>query len=197
MLPAMLGLALLSADSWRHLAASRRFGVRLAALVLAGLLFAECLTTPSPMVRVATGPSAALAWLNRQSWPSPALILPVEHERIMEEALWSRQPLANGSNGYFPPGHMTLLRSLSDRFPEPDAVAALRELGIRYVLMNGEQAEKGIGGWSTARLDEALKRATAESLGRRTLGRDHLIDLGPVTFDPIRIERAYDRLTAR
>lgn len=192
MLPALLGLALLAAEVWRRLFARRR------ALALAfwGLLLAESLATPSPFVPLRAAVPPAFGWLNEQPNPSPVLILPAEHELVMQEAIWLRQPLANGYNGYFPPGQRTLLRRLDAAFPDPAALADLRGLGIRFVVLNTEQAARGNEGWTAGRVRQVQGRLATQGLAVRTLGAYAILDLGPPDLDVGRIQKVFKGLTA-
>ena len=106
------------------------------------------------------------------------LILPLEHNQLMLEAAWLHQPMINGSNGYFPPGHMRILRSLLHDFPAPAALDRIRRLGIRYVVINRPAIlEDGSPDWDPARLAQVLALAQT-----RTLGDYAIADLGqPVT----------------
>jgi len=192
-LPALLGVALLAADSWRRLLGSQPAAPRrLAATLAAGVLLAECLTTPLGFVSVATTMPPAIAWLNQQPAPAPVLFLPVEYDGVMLDAAWLRQPLANGYNGYFPPLHLTLLRWLDQRFPDPQSLAVLRAMGIRFVLLDPRRA-RADRAWPPERLRQLLHEKSFFQSTRDFDGQ-HLFDLGPAQLDPSQFHAALERL---
>jgi hypothetical protein len=88
----------------------------------------------------------------------PVAILPFypESEAYMEAtrqlgstAHW--QPLVNGYSGFEPPGYRATVEELS-RFPAPAAVARLRALGVRHVVVRLDQ----LRGPERERIDAAL-----------------------------------------
>ena len=50
-------------------------------------------------------------------------------------ATWHRQPIVNGTNGFFPPDQSRFLTTLS-LWPAPEALAALREARVKYVIID-------------------------------------------------------------
>ena len=193
MLPALLGLALLCAEAWRRLAAARWRAARPLAALATLLLLAETLTRPMAFGTVPRERPAVIDWLNRQPYPSPTLFIPFAYERVMLEAAWLRQPLLNGSNGYFPPMHIAVTLSLIQSFPNPYALGALRALGTRFVVINTAEATRPSPGWGPERLDPML-RALPPELHPTTMGHYLVLDLGAHETDLRRIWDSYQKL---
>ncbi len=128
-------------------------------LVALGLL--EALSVP---LRLATAPepSAADRWL-ASAPPGPVVVLPLypepeaysEARRLLGSTVhW--QPLVNGYSGFFPPGYWETVDALN-RFPEAAAVARLRELGVRHVVLYWRELPRERRVW----VDQALLRLPA------------------------------------
>ena len=193
MLPALLGFALLAAEVWRRLAAARWRGARTLAIVFFCFFAAESLTRPAAFESLPSGCPAAIDWLNAQPNPSPVMILPPAYDLVMLEAAWLRQPLLNGTNGYFPPAHIPILKALAAGFPEPAAVEALRGIGIRFVLINLDEARKPSLAWDPSRLPTLLKSLPA-SLSPVQRGPYLVLDLGAPETDMQKIGIRYNQL---
>jgi len=82
-------------------------------------------------------PPEVYRWL-RDAEPGPIVELPfkVVDTRYM---FWARhhnfRPMLNGDSGFIPMSHQWLKVALG-RFPSPDAIAALRHLEVRYVVLH-------------------------------------------------------------
>ncbi len=179
-LPALLGVALSAAFAWERLSAIvREPWVRVARAAALSLGLAESLYRPMPFVEVESAPPAVYRWLAEQAFPSPVLELPLaadDDNRPMLHATWHRQPIMNGTNGFFPPGHPRLLRELA-AFPEGETIERLRERRVRYVVITRAAADGDGFGWP----EERLAR-TRQTLGGRLATRDFgsrvVVDLG-------------------
>lgn len=155
-LPAWLGVAMLAA--WAASRASLWFPLRLRPVLWgAVLVFAilETLARPLDPAPVPDRSPGVFEWLEEQPFPSPAFMLPVDQPRLLLDAAWHHQPIVNGSNGYFPPGHWDLMRSMA-AFPEPEAVGLLRERDVSFVIVDISVDPLGMAGWR-ARLDRAAR----------------------------------------
>jgi hypothetical protein len=137
-LPAMLGPAMLGGwlwRRWRGTGAGLSRGRRALGWTVAAALVAESLTRPIPVTTVPNRPSALAVWLEARPWPSPTLLLPDNDPLAMFKAAFHRQPLVNGSNGYFPPLYRVRMDELA-RFPAADVLDALVAMHVRYVAID-------------------------------------------------------------
>lgn len=141
LLPALLPLALLAAFTWQRLWMRLSHGHwRLAAIALVALPAMESLPRPLRYETVETKPADVYRWLGQQPYPSPVLELPIGSpfdNRAMLHATWHGQPTVNGSNGFFPPGHQSMLRELAT-FPSEASIERLGTIQVRYVIVNKE-----------------------------------------------------------
>lgn len=85
-------------------------------------------------------------WLRQAPEPGPVLHLPLEDDvgntPAMVQSLEHRRPLVNGYSGQRPPFYSALVESMA-AFPAPAALAALREIGVRFIVAPG--AVEGAG----------------------------------------------------
>jgi len=109
------------------------------ATVLGGLAIIEAWSIPLPFRDVRLAPGPAERWLAGPGPPGPVAALPIyeDAERETRRLLLSVvhwQPLVNGYSGYFPPGYQQTVETLRT-FPDPVAIAHLRELGVRHAVL--------------------------------------------------------------
>jgi hypothetical protein len=121
----------------------RRPGWR--AVVLCGLVALAALevwAVPLPLMHVSPEPGPAERWLAARPGPDAVVILPLyaphavhfESVRLFAStAHW--HPLVNGYGGVAPPGYTADVDTLNT-FPAPAAVARLRAMYVRYVVVN-------------------------------------------------------------
>jgi hypothetical protein len=139
-------LAVLGAEGVRRLLArmtSPVVGVA-AGLALVGVVLLESATVPIELKRVPK-PAALYAWLKVQpsgvvmEWPTPhASSLYLTHEpRYMYNSTFHWQRLVNGYSGFYPPSFILLVEAM-DSFPSPSAIAYLRRLAVRYVILHSD-----------------------------------------------------------
>ena len=127
-------------------ALARRLGRprwRMVALgALGGVAVLEVWTTPLLLVGVSPEPGPAEAWLAAQPGTDAVLVLPMytRHAAHLESlrlvastAHW--RPLVNGYAGVFPASYASDVATLNT-FPAPAAVARLRTLYVRYVVVH-------------------------------------------------------------
>ena len=115
-----------------------------AGLALVGLVLLESATVPIELKRVPK-PAALYAWLKVQppgvvmEWPTPrASSLYLTHEpRYMYNSTFHWQRLVNGYSGFYPPSFILLVEAM-DSFPSPSAIAYLRRLAVRYVILHSD-----------------------------------------------------------
>jgi hypothetical protein len=143
---ALTGLAVLAGYGAAALVEPWRARRRVAALVaLALLALLEVWAVPLPFYGASDLPGDVDRWLARAPSPGPVLILPL----ISEPDAWGEaarlvgstahwRPLVNGYASYYPPGYWDTVERLN-AFPAPEAVAHLRALGVRYVVVQLDQ----------------------------------------------------------
>ncbi len=123
---------------------------RLRRLLLAGvavtLIAAESATMPLSLVPVPT-PDPIYRWLAQQppsvvlEWPfpKPSRLGFTFDPAYMYFSTGHWQPLVNGYSGFHPSSYIRLLDTLTP-FPNPDGIAALRKLGVDYVILHRDLA---------------------------------------------------------
>jgi len=136
------GLAVLAGYGVAALAGRiRGRGARVTAVAaLGGLAVLESWTVPLSYQEVPEM-SSADRWLAAAPAPGPVVILPLtvgsgahlETQRLLGSTLHWR-PLVNGYSSFFPQGYWDTVETLN-AFPTPPAVARLRALGVRYVVV--------------------------------------------------------------
>ncbi len=135
------GLAALAALAVRELHAprGRTFLSRgpLVATVLVVLAGFEYLNVPLPSVPAPPASTPAGQWLARAEGPGAVLYLPLDHDAgntpAMLQSLEHRRPIVNGYSGQRPSFFMGLVDVLN-RLPAAEALWALRDLGVRFVV---------------------------------------------------------------
>jgi hypothetical protein len=101
---------------------------------------------------------------------------PAFHESIyLVRSTLHWQPLANCAAGFETQGYARLRAVLRD-FPSEPALAGLRAVGVRYVVVHG----RGFGPNQWRRLHEALPRFTAELWEVARFGDDWVFELRPL-----------------
>ncbi len=140
---AMLGVALLAAFGWQHLAAwirvrTTRRAVASATAIIVGLaLCVEYAIAPLHTVSVPqldANQSSLVGWL-RQEPPGIVAVLPDLRAPVtMALATTNRHRFINGDAEILSPASRALFAKLSD-FPSPASVAALDALGVNLVVL--------------------------------------------------------------
>jgi hypothetical protein len=132
---AMLGLVLLAALGMRRIAAGN--SIRAAPAIVIGLLCLEYLNAPLPLVAAPARRTEIGQWLAREPAPGAVLHLPltidIENTPFMVQSLEHGRPIVNGYSGQRPAFYSALVDSVTD-FPSPTALAALREIDVRFVV---------------------------------------------------------------
>ena len=156
-LPALLSFAMMLGCAWSSLPDLRHASVR--RLVQAGLvilLFLDICWRPLSPVPVDPDHPEVYRWLENQPYPSPILLMPVDHPVLMLEMAWHHQPVVNGSNGYFPRGYPGYMEILSG-FPSHASLDKLADFKVRYVVIDVTRTGRDMNRW-----EEILNRFTAE-----------------------------------
>jgi hypothetical protein len=138
----VFGLSVLAALALRAIGAHlRASGRRRAAVALPAALFAlagvEYLSVPLPTVLAPRTSSAVGAWLAQEPGAGSVLYLPLDNDfgntPAMLLSLQHRRPVVNGYSGQRPAFFMGLVDTLN-QLPSADALWALRDLGVRFVV---------------------------------------------------------------
>jgi hypothetical protein len=177
---AILGARALQALGWRPLAAG----------AIAALALAETLIVPIPMpewtkiIDTRQAPPAVYPWLADQPGREPIVHLPMLDVRGLERRprfhesvymVYSTlhwRPLVNGYAGIEPREYVRL-RELAAGFPSSEFAAAMRAVGVRYVVLH--RAGYGPNQWP--RIEEALPSSTREFRPVAAFGDDRVFEL--------------------
>lgn len=126
----MFALASLAALGWRE----ARTRARYALIVLAAL---ECLNLPLPMAAAPPSRTEVGQWLRHAPGGGAVVHLPiavdVESTPAMVQSLEHRRPIVNGYSGQRP-GFYTALADSLGTFPGDEALLALNEIDVRFVI---------------------------------------------------------------
>ena len=186
-LPA-LGLALLAGQGLERLAGGRSAVVRLGVgTALAALLVAELLVRPgfSPVAddpellavndAVAALPDGVVTELPVPTLPAYPYVLAARQLRSLEDG----EPRVEGYSGSTPAGLAEYLAAVSS-FPSERAVAALRQAGVRHVVLHGAQ-EPCVARYGPAELAAIVEAAAASPAVERVtrVGDDAVVTLTP------------------
>lgn len=174
---AQVGLAVLSGIAVERLWQARRRAVRALVPVALGIACWSASLGAGPMVALPRTDLVWIEWLAEHPGGAVVMLPPAPGRGVadfeptaaaMLQGLDHGHPLANGYTGFFPPGQFEQ-RELWASFPADDAVADLRERGVRYAVADAAW-------WGSDR------DAAARALGLEVVlaGPDGvLIDLGP------------------
>jgi hypothetical protein len=157
-------------------------GWRAATLGVLGVLaVVETWAVPLPLTSVPPGPGPADRWLAAQRGREAVAVLPMYEPRAVHlESLrlvgsivhW--RPLVNGYAGVFPPGYAADI-SILNTFPAPEAVARLRAIHARYVVVYLGQYHPEPRG----RLEAALAVLPAGVTRVATFEHTAIFEIGP------------------
>lgn len=131
----------------RLLDAMRRTSMaRLATVALASLILIEYAMWPMRLEAVETQPGAVYRWLSQQprgvvaefpmpaSWKKP-YELGLHESRFSYNSTFTWNPIVNGYSGFWPPTYIALIHAVEE-FPSDDAMRALREHGVDYLILH-------------------------------------------------------------
>ncbi len=159
---------------------------------IAAVALAETVVVPLPMpewsklIDTRKDPPPVYRWLADQPGRDPIVHLPIfeglEQRPAFHESVYMVystlhwNPLVNGYAGIEPVTHVRM-RTLSWEFPSEELLAALRAIGVRYVVLH----RKGYGPFQWARLQKGMPQALASGSLREvvTLEGDTVYELAP------------------
>jgi hypothetical protein len=160
----------------------RRPGWRAPVLVgLGALAVLEAWSVPLPLLRVSPNPGPADRWLAARPGPDAVVVLPMyeAHSGYVESlrlfgsiAHW--HPLVNGYAGVFPPGYAADVATLN-AFPSNAAVARLRAMYVRYVIVHTGQYDDAI----RAQVESALEILPPGVTRVATFDYTQIFEIGP------------------
>jgi hypothetical protein len=141
-------LAVLAGFGVRRLLDSirRPSAARLATALLMFVVLIEYVAWPMRLERVATRPGAVYGWLREQprgvvaefpmpaSWKKP-YELGLHESRFSYNSTFTWNPIVNGYSGFWPPTYIALIHAV-EGFPSEDAMRALREHGVDYLILH-------------------------------------------------------------
>jgi len=149
---AMLGVVLLGALGMRAVLAwlqrARPSLVTLAPFVLIALIGAEYVNAPLPLAAAPPLTTPVGQWLAHEPTPGAVVHLPLgsdfENTPFMVQSLEHGRPIVNGYSGQRPAFFSALVDNLA-AFPSADALVALYDLDVRFVVSPAPVAEAGTG----------------------------------------------------
>jgi len=136
-----LALAVLSGIAFERLREAISIAARRTAFAgLAALLLVEFSTIPLAVTPFRTRPPAVVRWLADQPAPFTVAELPIsgaprDQTAYMLHSMAHWQKTVHGYSGFEPAIHTELYEELR-RFPEPDALSALRRFAVDYLVVH-------------------------------------------------------------
>ncbi len=149
---------------------------KLVSLAIAVFFVAESTALPYRFERWTDDPPEVYRWLS-QAKPGPMVELPF---KVIDTQymFWARhhgfRPMVNGDSGFVPMSHQWIKTAFA-RFPSPDAIALLRRLKVRYVVLHLGAFRDG----ALLRLLGEMDRHRAELIPVRDFGRDLVFEVVP------------------
>jgi hypothetical protein len=119
---------------------------RLAAIALASAIVVEYVMWPMRLEGVETQSGAVYRWLSEQprgvvaEFPMPApwkkpYELGLHESRFSYNSTFTWNPIVNGYSGFWPPTYIALIHAV-EGFPSDQAMRALREHGVDYLILH-------------------------------------------------------------
>ncbi|HJS73025.1 MAG TPA: hypothetical protein VJ921_01975, partial [Vicinamibacteria bacterium] len=178
----LLSMSVLSAAAlaWLFEARGGLSRAKLVSLAIALFFAVETTALPYPLEPWTDEPPEVYGWL-AQAKPGPIVELPF---KVIDTQymFWARhhrfRPMLNGDSGFVPMSHQWMKNAFS-RFPSPDAIALLRRLKVRYVVLHlGAFREGGL-----LRLLGEMNNHRADLIPARDFGRDLVFEVVPGVTD--------------
>jgi hypothetical protein len=178
----LLSLSVLSAAALAWLLESPHASSRpkLVSFAIAVFFAVESTSIPYRLERWTDQPPEVYRWLARAK-PGPIVELPF---KVIDTQymFWARhhgfRPMLNGDSGFVPMSHQWIKNAFA-RFPSHDAIALLRRLKVRYVVLHlGAFREGGL-----LRLFGEMDKHRADLIPARDFGRDLVFEVVPGEAD--------------
>ncbi len=167
---------------------------RLVSAAIAFFFIAETTAVPYRLEPWIDEPPDVYRWLSKAK-PGPIVELPF---KVIDTQymFWARhhgfRPMLNGDSGFVPMSHQWIKNAFA-RFPSPDAIALLRRLKVRYVVLHLGAFREG----PLLRLLGEMDKHRADLIPVRDFGRDLVFEVVPrVSEIPARGMTAAIRLPA-
>jgi hypothetical protein len=182
----LLSMTVLSAASLTWLLGARGLSrPKLAAAAIALFFAAESTALPYGLERFQDDPPEVYRWL-AEAKPGPIAELPF---KVIDTQymFWARhhrfRPTLNGDSGFVPMSHQWI-KNAFQRFPSPDAIALLRRLKVRYIVLHLGAFREG----ALLRLLGGMERHRADLVPVRDFGRDLVFEVVPSPSGPVDLE---------
>jgi hypothetical protein len=173
----LLSLCVLAAAALSWLLSARGLSrPKLAAAAIALFFAAESTALPYGLEPWTDDPPEVYRWL-AEAKPGPIAELPF---KVIDTQymFWARhhgfRPTLNGDSGFVPMSHQWIKNALA-RFPSPDAIALLRRLKVRYVVLHLGAFREG----ALLRLLGGMEKHRADLVPVRDFGRDLVFEVVP------------------
>jgi hypothetical protein len=139
----VLSIAIVAAFAMARINRSSRWGRGLSIAAIALAMFESY--SPVATRVLSTAPTAVDEFLRTQPVDAPVVHLPLPRsERLWLHEIWYQvrsinhwRPLVNGYSGFAPNDYQVTLNAFA-RFPDTPSIRRLRELGVRFVVVNRE-----------------------------------------------------------
>ncbi len=147
---------------------------RLVSAAIAFFFIAETTAVPYRLEPWIDEPPDVYRWLAKAK-PGPIVELPF---KVIDTQymFWARhhgfRPMLNGDSGFVPMSHQSIKNAFA-RFPSPDAVALLRRLNVRYVVLHLGAFREG----PLLRLLGEMDKHRADLIPVRDFGRDLVFEV--------------------
>ncbi len=174
----LLSMTVLAAAALAWLLSTER-GIsrpKLVALAIGVFFAAESTALPYRLEPWTDDPPEVYRWLS-DAKPGPIAELPF---KVIDTQymFWARhhgfRPMLNGDSGFVPMSHQWIKNAFA-RFPSPDAVALLRRLKVRYVVLHLGAFREG----ALLRLLGGMDQHRSDLVPARDFGRDLVFEVVP------------------
>lgn len=173
----LLSMTVLAAAGLSWLLSARGLSrPKLAALAIALFFIAESTALPYRLEPWTDDPPEVYRWL-AEARPGPIAELPF---KVIDTQymFWARhhgfRPMLNGDSGFVPMSHQWIKNAFA-RFPSPDAIALLRRLKVRYLVLHLGAFREG----ALLRLLGGMEKHRSDLVPVRDFGRDLVFEVVP------------------
>ncbi len=173
----LLSMTLLAAAGLSWLLSARGLSrPKLAALAIAVFFVAESTALPYRLEPWTDDPPEVYLWL-AEAKPGPIAELPfkvIDTQYMFLARHHGFRPMLNGDSGFVPMSHQWI-KNVFARFPSPDAIALLRRLKVRYVVLHLGAFREG----ALLRLLGGVETHRSDLVPVRDFGRDLVFEVVP------------------